>query len=123
MKIDVPFTNYRSGATGIYFRSRKFTLNEGQSNEARGYQSFYGCSPVRDDELDTTEAFVSETRSEIGGHPFALRIATPKEGYVAEGGKQVAELLLMLIDQASYAEGIPPEEYAARLFQRTNAQL
>ncbi len=40
---------------------------------------------------------------------------------IALASEQAAELILMLVDAASYAEGLDPRDYVAILFERTGA--
>lgn len=120
---NIPFALQRSNLTGLYWLIRKFTLNENQADEARAFQAYFNVHPSKSEAETLKDAIVVESRSDLNGTPMSLRLRTEDKGYSAEGPKQVAELILTMIDAASYAEGMDPKEYAARLFERTGARV
>lgn len=109
--------------TGIYSLIRKYTLNEKLPDEARAFQSYINVHPSLSGAETLKDALVLESRSDLNGTPMSLRLRTEDSGYTAEGAKQVAELILLMVDAASYAEGMDPKDYVARLLERTNAKL
>ena len=121
---EVPIQFGRSDLTGIEFLSRKWTVNENLPDEARCCEFYYGVHPSGSVRETVSESLALIAKSNQPGEPMSLKVRSfGEKGFVAEGPQQAAELILMLVDAASYAEGMDPREYVASLFDRTAAKV
>lgn len=112
----------QSRLTGKQMLSRKATINEGMSTEKRVYQTYYGVELQTTEQRILQDSIIIEGISGEPGEPEYLRIKTMSQnGFKAEGPSQMAELLVLLLDAASYAQGIGPQEYAETVIMRAGA--